>query len=93
MRSIVASLAVALLLTGCSSEPKVDWGGKYSSTVKERLDDLAKQKDCKRLLAELDTAYAINEAKKGGSGDLVAYIKYILDRADCDLPENEDRIR
>ena len=90
MRSIVASLAVALLLAGCgASEPTVDWGGKYSTTVKKRLDDLADAKDCKRLLAELDTAHAINGAKQGGSGDLVAYVKYSLDRADCDIPKDK----
>jgi hypothetical protein len=91
MRSIVASLVLALSLAGCSSEPKVDWEGKYTPTIKKRLDDLAKQKDCGRLLAELDTARSINAAKEGGSGDLVAYIKYSLDRADCDIPDDKDR--
>jgi hypothetical protein len=88
MRSIIASLAVALMLTGCSSEPEVDWNGKYTPTIKKRLDDLAKEKDCGGLLAELDTAYSINDAKQGGSGDLVAYIKHALERADCDIPED-----
>lgn len=88
MRTIVASLAAALLLTGCvASEPEVDWEDKYTPTIKKRLDDLANDKDCNALLAELDTARSINDAKEGGSGDLVAYIKYALDRADCDVPE------
>jgi len=91
MRRFVASVAV-LLVAGCGADaPAVDWGGKYSDSVKERLDELAHQKDCGRLLAELDTAYAIDGAKKGGSGDLVAYITYSLERADCDIPEDKLR--
>lgn len=93
MRWFVASFAV-VLLAGCgASEPPVDWGDKYSSTVKERLDGLAEDKDCGRLLAELDTAYSINRAKEGGSGDLVDYIKYALDSADCDIPVDKLRDR
>ena len=91
MRRFVVAVAV-LLLAGCGADaPAVDWGGKYSATVKERLDELAHQKDCGRLLAELDTAYSIDRAKKGGSGDLVAYIRYSLERADCDIPEDKLR--
>jgi hypothetical protein len=89
MRTSVCSIALSLLiLTGCaSSPPPVDWGGKYSTTVQERLDELIKKKDCKSLRAELATAHAIDEAKKrsygSGSDDLVAYITWGLDKADC----------
>jgi hypothetical protein len=76
------------LLAGCAaSPPPVDWGGKYSTTVKRRLDALIKAKDCDGLQAELATAKATNAAKKrldgSGTADLVAYIKYGLDKADC----------
>lgn len=98
MRRFLATLAVSVvtvsisgLISGCAAEPDVDWGGKYSSTVKKRLDQLAEEKDCGRLLAELDTAYSIDRAKAGGSGDLVSYIKYALDRANCDIPKDRQR--
>jgi len=89
MRTSVSSAALALLvLAGCANEaPPVDWGGKYSTTVQERLDELIKKKDCDSLQAELVTARTIDEAKKrsygSGSADLVAYIKWGLDQADC----------
>jgi len=89
MRTSICSIALGLLvLAGCgNSAPPVDWGGKYSTTVKERLDRLVKQRDCKSLRAELVTAHAIDEAKKrsygSGSNDLVAYIKWGMDKADC----------
>ena len=82
---IVVALAV---LAGCgASEPAVDWDGKYTPTVKARLDGLIKSKDCDGLQAELLTAKATNAAKKrldgSGTADLVAYIEYGLDKADC----------
>jgi hypothetical protein len=89
MRTSVGSIAMALLfLAGCGNEaPPVDWGGKYSTTVQERLDELVAKKDCDALQSELTTAYTIDEAKKrsygSGSADLVAYIKWSLDQADC----------
>lgn len=86
--TVAAALLSGLLLTGCSSEPTVDWGGKYSQSVKKRLDGLAAAKDCGRLLAELDTARSISQAKEGGSDDLVAYVKYSLERADCNIPKD-----
>jgi len=87
MRTLLCSLALALV-AGCgNSAPPVDWGGKYSTTVQERLDELIKKKDCDSLQAELITAHAIDEAKKrsygSGSDDLVAYIEWGLDKADC----------
>lgn len=89
MRSFVCSLAVALaVVAGCAkSAPPVDWGGKYSTTVKTRLDRLIKAKDCRSLRAELVTAKSIDEAKRRSSGsgsqDLVAYIRWGMDEADC----------
>lgn len=89
MRISVCSAALSLLiLTGCgNAAPPVDWGGKYSTTVQERLDGLIKAKDCTSLQAELITAHAIDEAKKrsygSGSDDLVAYIEWGLEKADC----------
>jgi hypothetical protein len=89
MRTSVCSIALGLLvLAGCGNPaPPVDWGGKYSTTVRERLDELIQKKDCTSLRAELDTAHAIDEAKKrsygSGSDDLVAYIEWGLDKADC----------
>ena len=89
MRTTVGSIAVALLfLAGCgNSAPPVDWGGKYSTTVRERLDELIEKKDCDALRAELKTARTIDEAKKryygSGSDDLVAYIKWGLEQAGC----------
>jgi len=83
------SIALALVvLAGCgASEPAVDWNGKYTPTVKARLDDLVKTKDCDGLRAELVTAKATNAAKKqlngSGTADLVAYIEYGLDKAGC----------
>jgi hypothetical protein len=85
----MVSIALALaVLAGCgASEPAVDWNGKYTPTVKARLDGLVKAKDCDGLRAELVTAKATNEAKKrldgSGTADLVAYIEYGLDQADC----------
>jgi hypothetical protein len=85
--TISLALAVAVLASCGKSAPPVDWGGKYSTTVQQRLDELVKKKDCKSLRAELVTAHAIDEAKKrsygSGSDDLVAYIKWGLDQADC----------
>lgn len=89
MRVLTVSLVLAgLLLASCANEaPPVDWGGKYSTTVKERLDGLVTKKDCESLQAELTTARTIDEAKKrtygSGSADLVAYITWGLDKADC----------
>ena len=89
MRSSVCSLVLGLVvLAGCgNAAPPVDWGGKYSTTVQERLDELIKKKDCDSLQAELVTAHTIDEAKKrsygSGSDDLVAYIEWGLDEADC----------
>jgi len=90
MRTPVIStvFALAVLLAGCgASAPPVDWGGKYSTTVKSRLDTLIAAKDCDGLEAELATAKATNAAKKrltgSGTADLVAYIEYGLDKADC----------
>ena len=89
MRAVVGSLALSLLvLAGCGNEPPpVDWGGKYSTTVQERLDALIKKKDCDSLEAELATAHSTDEAKKrsygSGTADLVAYIEWGLDKADC----------
>jgi len=85
MVSIVLALAV---LAGCgASEPAVDWHGKYTPTVKARLDGLIKNKDCDGLRSELITAKATDAAKKrldgSGTADLVAYIEYGLDKADC----------
>jgi hypothetical protein len=79
---------LGVVLAGCAKDaPVVDWGGKYSTTVKERLDALVAEKDCESLRAELTTAHAIDEAKKrsygSGSHDLVAYIEWGLDEADC----------
>lgn len=88
--SAVVALAVVLapVVSGCGqSEPAVDWGDKYSPTVKTRLDRLIKAKDCDSLRAELATARSIDQAKReqygSGSADLVAYIKYGLVKADC----------
>lgn len=89
MRTLVVSLALSLaVLSGCGkSAPPVDWGGKYSTTVKTRLDKLIKDEDCASLRAELATAKAIDEAKRessgSGSADLVAYIQWGQDRAGC----------
>ena len=89
MRTPMVSIALALaVLAGCgASEPAVDWNGKYTPTVKARLDGLIKAKDCDGLQAELRTAKATNEAKKkldgSGTADLVAYIEYGLDQAGC----------
>ena len=89
MRTLACSLAVALaVLAGCAeSAPPMDWGGKYSTTVKTRLDGLIKAKDCDSLRAELATAKAVDEAKRkswgSGSQDLVAYIRWGMDKADC----------
>ncbi len=86
---VLAPIVLALaVLAGCgASEPAVDWNGKYTPTVKARLDGLVKAKDCDGLRAELLTAKATNEAKKqldgSGTADLVAYIEYGLDEADC----------
>lgn len=85
---ISAMVALALLVAGCgASEPSVDWGGKYSATVKTRLDKLIEAKDCDGLQAELATAKVTNAAKKrldgSGTADLVAYIEYGLDKAGC----------
>jgi len=93
MRTIVCSLALGLALAGCgNAAPPVDWGGKYSTTVKERLDELVAKKECDSLQAELKTAHTIDEAKKrsygSGSADLVAYIEWGLDEADC--PDSGD---
>ena len=85
----MVSIALALgVLAGCgASEPAVDWTGKYTPTVKARLDDLIKAKDCDGLEAELLTAKATDAARKrlsgSGTADLVAYIEYGLDRAEC----------
>lgn len=90
MRALTVSVALtAFLLAGCANEaPPVDWGGKYSTTVKKRLDELVAKKDCDALQAELKTAHTIDEAKKhlygSGSADLVAYIEWGLDEADCE---------
>ena len=90
MRTAVSSIALALLvLSGCGNPPPpMDWGGKYSTTVKERLDELIQKKDCESLRDELATAHAIDEAKKraygSGSDDLVAYIEWGLDQAECE---------
>lgn len=94
MRTCVCVLAAALaILAGCAKEaPPVDWGGKYSTTVKTRLDTLIAAKDCDSLRAELVTAKTIDEAKRkstgSGSHDLVAYIRWGMDKADCQ-PEAE----
>jgi hypothetical protein len=85
---ISAVFALALLAAGCgTSEPPVDWGGKYSTTAKARLDKLIDAKDCEGLRAELATAKATNAARKrldgSGTADLVAYIEYGMDKADC----------
>lgn len=90
MRSSVCSAVLGMVvLAGCgNAAPPVDWGGKYSTTVQERLDELIKKKDCESLQAELVTARTIDEAKKrsygSGSDDLVAYIKWGLDEAGCE---------
>jgi hypothetical protein len=89
MRTFLGSLVLAFALAGCAKgAPPVDWGGKYSTTVKERLDALIAKKDCASLDAELTTAHTIDEAKKrsygSGSGDLVAYIEWGIEKADCD---------
>jgi hypothetical protein len=92
MRTPLSSIALALaVLAGCgASEPPVDWAGKYTATVKARLDGLIKAKDCDGLQAELRTAVATDAAKKrldgSGTADLVAYIEYGLDKADCPKP-------
>lgn len=89
MRISVCSIALGLVvLAGCGNPPPpVDWGGKYSTTVQERLNELIKKKDCDALQSELVTARTIDEAKKrsygSGSDDLVAYIKWGLEQADC----------
>jgi hypothetical protein len=90
MRTPLTSIVLALaVLAGCgASEPPVDWGGKYSMTAKKRLDALVEAKDCDGLRSELITAKVTNTAKKqldgSGTADLVAYIKYGLDKAGCD---------
>ncbi|HKY57256.1 MAG TPA: hypothetical protein VJL80_04390 [Aeromicrobium sp.] len=92
MRTSACSIALSLLvLAGCGNDaPPVDWGGKYSATVQKRLDENIAKKDCDALQAELATARAIDEAKKrlygSGSADLVAYIEWGLDKADCSQP-------
>lgn len=89
MRRTVCSLAVALaVLAGCGNPaPPVDWGGKYSTTVRTRLDRLIMKKDCAALRAELMTAKSVDAAGRRSSGsgsqDLVAYITWGLDKADC----------
>lgn len=85
-----ATLALAVL-AGCgTSAPTVDWNGKYTPTQKARLDALIKAKNCDGLRAELITAKATNAAKKrldgSGTADLVAYIEFGLDEADCPKP-------
>lgn len=82
----------AVALAGCAGEaPPVDWGGKYAPSVQTRLDKLIAKKDCASLTAEWHTAHAINDAKKrssgSGSADLVAYIEWGMDKADCEVPE------
>lgn len=90
MRAFAVSVVLAaVLVAGCANEaPPVDWGGKYSTTVQKRLDELIAKKDCDALQAELTTAHTIDEAKKrlngSGSADLVAYIEWGLDEAGCE---------
>ena len=93
MRTRLYSVALVLLVSGCANPaPPVDWGGKYSPTVQERLDELIEKKDCESLQKELRTAHTIDEAKKrsygSGSEDLVAYIEWGLDEADCPDPRD-----
>ena len=91
MRTRLCSIALVLLVGGCgNSAPPVDWGGKYSTTAQERLEELIEKRDCDALRAELLTARATDEAKKraygSGTADLVAYIEWGLDEADCPDP-------
>jgi hypothetical protein len=83
--SIIA-VASLFMLSGCGDPPPMDWS-RYHPSVKQRIDQLAADRDCADLQREHDIAYQNDDAQRertgSGNGDLMNYIHEQLEAAGC----------
>ena len=85
LRSLIASIFVMFLLSGCGSNGVV-WAD-YSPSVKTNIDTLIESADCEGLQKEFDNADANNEATMNRTGHnnagLMDYIDAGMRKAGC----------
>lgn len=83
--STIAAVSL-LMLSGCGDPPPMDWS-RYHPSVKQRIDQLAADRDCGGLQHEHDIAYRNDGAQRArtgrGNGDLMQYIHEKLEAAGC----------
>lgn len=89
---ITAAFVAVTGLAGCGAAgtdtASIEWGTKYSMTVKDRIDAAAAASDCAALQSEFDTADGnnANTRRRGydnGTTDLMKYIDGKLREAGC----------
>ncbi len=73
--------------TAAGPAPKVDWSGKYSSGLKEKINGDAAAKDCDALEAAFDQADRNDPTTRDrtgeGTADLLEYINWQMAQAGC----------
>lgn len=86
---ITAALLAPLALSACGGATEaasIDWGTKYDTSVKTRIDAAAG--DCPALQREFDLAEGNNAATRNrgyaeGSTDLMKYVNGLIEAAGC----------
>ena len=79
MTKIIA-ICLVLVLSACGPipEPEVDWS-KYHPSVRQQIDLMADENDCRGLQRQFDTAYENDGATRrrtgrGGNSNMMQYI-------------------
>lgn len=79
-------LIAIVIFYGCGPVPGVDWSN-YHPEVKQRIDRMAAEQDCRGLQHEFDIADGNSDAQRNrtgrGNGDIMAYIDGELRKSGC----------
>ena len=82
----VIMFIVVAIFCGCGPTPGVDWSN-YHPEVKQRIDRIASEQDCRGLQDEFDIAYSNDGAQRNrvgrGNGALMDYISDKLRNSGC----------
>jgi outer membrane murein-binding lipoprotein Lpp len=87
MRYLLAVIAAASLLAGCSNEPDVPWE-QYAPEFREDVESAVESGDCAAMNEQFWRASDGSDAHRArfgeGNGDLMSYINDAMSDAGCD---------